>query len=47
MSIKRCNNSGCVSEWQDAQYGPKMRAMNKTTKPNEVYRCTVCGKENK
>ncbi len=43
--IKKCN---CEYKWQDKMYGKGMRVMNLTDKGsgNNVYRCTVCDKEN-
>lgn len=46
MIIMPC---GCESEYQDKQYGKKLRAFNGSGKGVKgmplLYRCTVCGKE--
>jgi hypothetical protein len=39
MKIAKCN---CESEFQDKQYGTKMRVHNAKQK-SDVYTCTVCG----
>lgn len=42
-AIKFCT---CESKYQDEKYGKQKRVMNQTQKSNgQVYRCTVCGKE--
>jgi len=35
----------CEHEWQDQKYGKQIRLCNKVNKSENLYRCTVCGKE--
>ena len=39
--IQKCENSKCVSAYQDQRYGKGMRAH--TTDKNGKHHCTVCG----
>lgn len=44
MKFLRC---GCQHKYQDAKFGPGMRAMNPTVniaKHGGTHRCTVCGR---
>ncbi len=45
VKIKRCY---CKSKYQDEKYGRGKRAFNSTMvlPEGDVWRCTVCGKEN-
>ncbi len=45
IKIKRCY---CKSVYQDKKYGKGKRVFNSTLVPPEgdIWRCTVCGKEN-
>ena len=40
----RCQNSKCVSEWQDKKYGQGMRVCNLKQKDQKLgqFVCTVC-----
>lgn len=35
----------CKHDYQDEKYGKGKRVLNFKIKPNEGWRCTVCGKE--
>lgn len=35
----------CQSTYQDQKYGNNVRLCNKVNKSENLYRCTVCGKE--
>ena len=43
--IKRCNNTECISPFQDKRYSNGMRVMNERQGEIKGYRCSVCGKE--
>ena len=38
-------NCTCSHDYQDKKYGKGKRIANKTTKNDNTYRCTVCGKD--
>jgi hypothetical protein len=40
-AILRCHGARCVSEYQDARYGPNMRVHNHQP-GKKGYSCTVC-----